>query len=61
MIEQAQTPKKRIRTTGKSGGKKSLSGGGLSPVLRVVVTPALLDKFHQRGGAPWLRKLMEAS
>ena len=40
-------------------GRKSLQGGGQSPVLRARVHPDLLAKFHRLGGAEWLRKTLE--
>lgn len=40
-------------------GRKSLKGDGKSPVLQVRVTPEQKDKATQRGGAEWVRKLID--
>jgi len=46
---------------GNGQGRKSVSGGGISPVLRVVVSQAQKDKVAQLGGAAWVRKMIDAA
>jgi hypothetical protein len=40
-------------------GRKSVSGGGKSPVLQVVVSSAQLEKVRVNGGAEWVRRLID--
>lgn len=39
-------------------GRKSVQGGGKSPVLQVVVSPELKEKVERNGGAPWVRQVL---
>ena len=53
-------------TKSKRGGwrgvpKKSLSGAGTSPTLRVVMTQEMIDKVKRNGGAAWVRALVDAA
>ena len=53
-------------TKSKRGGwrgvpKKSLSGSGTSPTLRVVMPQAMIDKVKRNGGAAWVRALVDAA
>jgi hypothetical protein len=41
-------------------GRKSVSGAGASPVLRLRVSPALLDKVKSKGSA-WAREALESA
>ena len=41
--------------------KKSLSGSGTSPALRVVMSQAMIDKVKRNGGARWVRELIDAA
>lgn len=42
-----------------SPGRKSLSGGGESPVIRVRVSPEQAAIFKALGGAEWLRGVLD--
>ena len=53
-------------TKSKRGGwrgvpKKSLSGSGTSPTLRVVMSQEMIDKVKRNGGARWVRELIDAA
>ena len=53
-------------TKSKRGGwrgvpKKSLSGSGTSPTLRVVMPQEMIDKVKRNGGAAWVRALVDAA
>ena len=53
-------------TKSKRGGwrgvpKKSLSGTGTSPTLRVVMPQAMIDKVKRNGGAAFVRALIDAA
>ena len=53
-------------TKSKRGGwrgvpKKSLSGSGTSPTLRVVMPQAMIDKVKRNGGAAFVRALIDAA
>ena len=52
-----QVPK---RTRSPKAGKKSMSGGGSSPVLVMRLTPAQKAKVQSKGVA-WLRGLIDAA
>ena len=41
--------------------KKSLSGYGTSPTLRVVMPQALIDTVQRNGGAAFVRALIDAA
>ena len=41
--------------------KKSLSGSGTSPALRVVMSQEMIDKVKRNGGAAWVRALVDAA
>ena len=41
--------------------KKSLSGYGTSPTLRVVMPQEMIDKVKRNGGAAWVRALVDAA
>ena len=41
--------------------KKSISGAGTSPTLRVVMPQAMIDKVKRNGGAAWVRALVDAA
>ena len=41
--------------------KKSLSGSGTSPALRVVMSQEMIDKVKRNGGARWVRELIDAA
>ncbi len=44
-------------------GRNSLGAGaqtGISPTLRVRVSPAQFAKVKQRGGSAWVRELIDA-
>ena len=41
--------------------KKSLSGSGTSPTLRVVMPQEMIDKVKRNGGASWVRALIDAA
>ena len=41
--------------------KKSLSGSGTSPTLRVVMSQEMIDKVKRNGGARWVRALIDAA
>jgi len=51
--------KKKRPPSDRGQGRKSVSGGGKSPVLQVVVSPAQLDKVRANGGAEWVRRLID--
>ena len=58
--------KQRIKIGGRvpNAGKPALSGkrgDGPSPTIHVRVTPAQKAKFLARGGADWLRRLLDAA
>lgn len=40
-------------------GRKSLQGGGESPVLRVRVTPQQMEKVKKLGGPKWVRSAID--
>ena len=40
-------------------GRKSVQGGGKSPVLQVVVSPELKAKAMRLGGAAWVRGMID--
>lgn len=40
-------------------GRKSLQGGGKSPVLQISVSPAQRDKLKRLGGADWIRNSID--
>ena len=44
---------------GRGQGRKSVSGVGASPVLRVRVSTAQLKKAEENGGAQWVRGLID--
>ena len=53
-------------TKSKRGGwrgvpKKSLSGYGTSPTLRVVMSQEMIDKVKRNGGAAFVRELIDAA
>ena len=53
-------------TKSKRGGwrgvpKKSLSGSGTSPTLRVVMPQEMIDKVKRNGGASFVRALIDAA
>ena len=41
--------------------KKSLSGSGTSPTLRVVMSQEMIDKVKRNGGAAFVRALIDAA
>ena len=45
---------------GRGQGRKSVSGQGASPILRVRVTPDQKSKVEKMGGAAWVRSLIDA-
>ena len=44
---------------GRGQGRKSVSGVGASPVLRVRVSTAQLKKVEENGGPQWVRGLID--
>ena len=40
-------------------GRKSLQGGGKSPVLQISVSQAQRDKLKRLGGADWIRSSID--
>lgn len=44
---------------GKGQGRKSLSGGGESPVIRARVSPEQAETWVELGGAEWLRSALD--
>lgn len=44
---------------GRGQGRKSIDGAGASPVLRLRVSNAQKCKVRERGGARWVRELID--
>jgi hypothetical protein len=42
-------------------GRKSVQGGGKSPVLQVVVSPEQKAKVLRLGGAEWVRTVIDCA
>ena len=53
----AEIPKKPPNARGQ--GRKSLSGGGQSPLLRVRVSDDQLEKVERLGGPAWVRRAID--
>lgn len=53
------TPSKRPPAD-RGQGRKSVQGGGKSPVLRVVVTPEIIERAR-RNGPDWVRAVLMAA
>lgn len=52
-------PAQAVRPASDRGqGRKSVSGSGKSPVLQIVVSPAMLEKVRANGGPEWVRGLI---
>lgn len=54
-------PAKTQRQGAARGGRPSLAGVGVSAALVVRVTDAQRAKYDARGGAQWLRRLIDAA
>jgi len=61
-MKKSDTPTNTPRPPNARGqGRKSMSGAGKSPSVKVCLPPELADKVRDRGGSAWVRGLIEAA
>lgn len=62
MQDDQQTQPAKRGSAGRGQGRKSLAdGAGASKTINLRVTDEQRKKYDERGGAEWLRKLIDAA
>lgn len=56
-MKNKQVPPQKRPPAERGQGRKSVAGAGKSPVIQLVVSPELKDKF-MRNGAAWAREVL---